>query len=123
MNKPRLLLADDHVIVADALKSMLAPYYDVVGIASDGRTLLHAAETLKPDLIVVDIITGIEMSRTTTSGISASTAAQPSVTVPTTVKRASSIGTTVSRTSELSSATSIRIGSFFSKASSLLRWT
>ena len=55
MNKPRLLLADDHVMVADALKSMLTPHYDVVGIASDGRTLLHAAETLKPDLIVVDI--------------------------------------------------------------------
>lgn len=55
MNRPRLLLADDHVIVADALRSMLAAHYDVVGIAGDGRTLLHAAETLKPDLIVVDI--------------------------------------------------------------------
>lgn len=55
MNRPRLLLADDHVIVADALRSMLAAHYDVVGVAGDGRTLLHAAETLKPDLIVVDI--------------------------------------------------------------------
>jgi DNA-binding NarL/FixJ family response regulator len=55
MNKPRLWLADDHVLMAEALKSMLTPHYDVVGIASDGRTLLRAAETLKPDLIVVDI--------------------------------------------------------------------
>jgi DNA-binding NarL/FixJ family response regulator len=55
MNRPRILLADDHVLLADALKSMLTPHYDVVGIANDGRSLLHAAETLKPDLIVVDI--------------------------------------------------------------------
>jgi DNA-binding NarL/FixJ family response regulator len=55
MTRPRVLLADDHVLVADALKIMLAPLYDVVGIASDGRSLLRLAETLKPDLIVVDI--------------------------------------------------------------------
>ena len=55
MTKPRVLLADDHVLVADALKIMLEPLYDVVGIATDGRSLLQLAETLKPDLIVVDI--------------------------------------------------------------------
>ena len=55
MNKTRILLADDHVLMADALKIILEPLYDVVGIASDGRVLLHLAETLKPDLIVVDI--------------------------------------------------------------------
>jgi len=55
MKRCRILLADDHVLVADALKIMLEPLYDVVGIAGDGRALLHLAETLKPDLIVVDI--------------------------------------------------------------------
>ena len=67
MNRPRLLLADDHVLVADALKSMLAAHYDVVGTASDGRSLLRAAETLKPDLIVVDIgmphLNGLDATR------------------------------------------------------------
>ena len=41
--------------------------YDVVGVAGDGRTLLHAAETLKPDLIVVDIgmplLNGLDATR------------------------------------------------------------
>jgi DNA-binding NarL/FixJ family response regulator len=55
MNRPRILLADDHVLMAEALKSMLTPLYDIVGIVSDGRSLLHAAENLKPDLILADI--------------------------------------------------------------------
>ncbi len=55
MKKARILLADDHVLVAEGLRTMLAAVYDVVGTVSDGRSLLDAAETLKPDLIVVDI--------------------------------------------------------------------
>ena len=46
---------------------MLAAVYDVVGTVSDGRSLLDAAETLKPDLIVVDIgmplLNGIDATR------------------------------------------------------------
>jgi DNA-binding NarL/FixJ family response regulator len=67
MNRPRILLADDHVLVAEALKSMLTPLYDIAGIVSDGRSLLHAAEALKPDLIVVDIgmprLNGLDATR------------------------------------------------------------
>ena len=55
MKKARILLADDHVLVAEGLRGMLAPVYDVVGTVSDGRSLLAEAETLKPDLILVDI--------------------------------------------------------------------
>ena len=56
MKKPRILLADDHVLVAEGSQDcMLARVYDVVGTVSDGRSLLDAAMTLKPDLIVVDI--------------------------------------------------------------------
>jgi DNA-binding NarL/FixJ family response regulator len=67
MKKPRILLADDHVLLAEALKSMLGTVYDVVGTVSDGRSLLDAAETLEPDLIVVDIgmpqLNGLDATR------------------------------------------------------------
>jgi DNA-binding NarL/FixJ family response regulator len=51
----RVLLADDHRLLADALKSILEPKYEVVGTVGDGRSLLEAAEKLRPDVIVVDI--------------------------------------------------------------------
>src|SRR5271154_5529605 len=51
----RVLLADDHRLLADALKSILEPKYEVVGTVGDGRALLEAAEKLRPDVIVVDI--------------------------------------------------------------------
>jgi DNA-binding NarL/FixJ family response regulator len=55
MNRPRLLLADDHRVVAEGLRGLLDPHFDVVGIVSDGRELLAAAKTLDPDVIVLDI--------------------------------------------------------------------
>jgi DNA-binding NarL/FixJ family response regulator len=67
MKKARILLADDHVLVAEALRGMLDTVYDVVGTVSDGRSLLDAAETLKPDLIIVDIgmpqLNGLDATR------------------------------------------------------------
>ena len=53
--RPRVLLADDHLMVAEALKSLLAPEYDLVGVVEDGRALVEAAGTLRPDVIVADI--------------------------------------------------------------------
>jgi len=50
-----VLLADDHLIVAEALKSLLAPEFDLVGVVEDGRALVDAARTLRPDVIVADI--------------------------------------------------------------------
>jgi DNA-binding NarL/FixJ family response regulator len=55
MNRPRLLLADDHRIVVDGLRSILVPEYELVGIVADGRELIEAAKRLKPDVIVADI--------------------------------------------------------------------
>jgi DNA-binding NarL/FixJ family response regulator len=51
----RLLLADDHKLLAEACKSILEPRYQVIGIFTDGRSLLQAAFTLKPDVVVIDI--------------------------------------------------------------------
>jgi DNA-binding NarL/FixJ family response regulator len=53
--RPRVLLADDHLLVAEALKSLLAPEFDLVGVVEDGRALVEAAGTLRPDVIVADI--------------------------------------------------------------------
>jgi DNA-binding NarL/FixJ family response regulator len=51
----KVLLADDHVIVAQGLASLLKESFDLVGTVRDGRALLDAAEQLKPDVIVTDI--------------------------------------------------------------------
>jgi DNA-binding NarL/FixJ family response regulator len=55
MKHPRVLLADDHQMLVDALRSILEPQCEVVGTVSDGRSLLAAAEKLQPDVIVIDI--------------------------------------------------------------------
>jgi DNA-binding NarL/FixJ family response regulator len=55
-NSPsRILIADDHRLLADACKSLLEPEFQVVGIATDGRSLIHSATELKPDIIILDI--------------------------------------------------------------------
>jgi DNA-binding NarL/FixJ family response regulator len=51
----RILIADDHQLLADACKSLLEPEFQVVGIVLDGRHLIAAAAELKPDIIILDI--------------------------------------------------------------------
>jgi DNA-binding NarL/FixJ family response regulator len=53
--KTRVLLADDHVILLEALKKLIETTCDVVGFATDGRSLIALAEKLRPDVIVADI--------------------------------------------------------------------
>ena len=55
MNRPRVLLADDHRMVAEGLKSLLSPEFELVGVVEDGRALIDAAKKLHPDVIVADI--------------------------------------------------------------------
>ncbi len=55
MMPPRILLADDHTLVAEAFKQLLEPEYSVVGTVTDGRTLLAVALKLNPDIILLDI--------------------------------------------------------------------
>jgi DNA-binding NarL/FixJ family response regulator len=55
MKRLKILLADDHQMFAEMLKSLLTPRYDVVGTVTDGLALLDAARQLMPDLIVLDI--------------------------------------------------------------------
>jgi len=55
MALPRVLLADDHTIVADGLRSLLNQHFDLVGTVGDGEALVEAARRLRPDIIVSDI--------------------------------------------------------------------
>jgi len=67
MRKTRVLLADDHQIVLEGLKSLLEPEFELVGTVTDGRALVNEALKLNPDVIVVDIsmplLNGIEAVR------------------------------------------------------------
>jgi len=55
ISRLRVLIADDHSVVAEGLRSLLEKRYDVIGIVRDGRELLVEAPKLKPDVIVLDI--------------------------------------------------------------------
>jgi DNA-binding NarL/FixJ family response regulator len=54
-SRPRVLIADDHPLLAERCKSVLESAFDVVGVAKDGLELVAAAIRLRPDLIVLDI--------------------------------------------------------------------
>src|SRR5579862_9205472 len=53
--RTRVLIADDHSIVAEGLRSILEKRFAVVGIVADGRQLLEEAPKLKPEVVVLDI--------------------------------------------------------------------
>jgi len=55
VSKARVLLADDHRMVAEGLKGLLEPEFELAGIVEDGRALVKAARELRPDVIVADI--------------------------------------------------------------------
>jgi DNA-binding NarL/FixJ family response regulator len=55
VSRPRVLLADDHRIVAEGLKELLTPEFDLLGLVEDGRALVEEARKLRPDVIVADI--------------------------------------------------------------------
>ncbi len=55
MGAPRVLLADDHNMLLGAFEKLLSPECEIVGTASDGRSLVIQAQKLKPDVVVLDI--------------------------------------------------------------------
>jgi DNA-binding NarL/FixJ family response regulator len=67
MSRPRVLLADDHTLILGAFERLLSEECEIVGQVTDGRALVAAAETLKPDVVVVDIsmpvLNGLEAGR------------------------------------------------------------
>jgi DNA-binding NarL/FixJ family response regulator len=55
MCKPRILLSDDHTVMAEAVTKLLELQFDVIGAASNGRALLEKAVRLRPDVILLDL--------------------------------------------------------------------
>ena len=51
-----MVLAEDHARVAELLRSLLAPEFDVVAVVADGHALLRAEESARPDVVVADIV-------------------------------------------------------------------
>ena len=68
MKKPRILLADDHPEMLNALCGLLEDELgEVVGTVTDGQALVEAAQRLKPDIIISDIsmpkLNGLDATR------------------------------------------------------------
>ncbi len=67
MNRPRILLADDHQAVLERVRNLLQSLFDVVGAARTGREMISEAMRLTPDVIVADIsmpdLSGIEAAQ------------------------------------------------------------
>lgn len=65
--RPRVLLADDHVLLLEAFRRMLEPEVAVVGAVADGAALVEQALALEPDLVVADVsmprMNGLEAAR------------------------------------------------------------
>src|SRR5215213_5155327 len=63
----RILIADDHVLVAEGIQKLLEPEFELVASVADGRSLVTAASKLQPDIAVVDIslplLNGLDASR------------------------------------------------------------
>ena len=55
MKRPRVILADDHILMLDALKNLVEPEFEVVGTFADGQSLVEAATQLNPNVVVLDI--------------------------------------------------------------------
>jgi len=55
MNGTRIVLADDHTLITDAVKNLLEPEFEVVGTAANGEELIATVNSLAPDIVVLDI--------------------------------------------------------------------
>jgi DNA-binding NarL/FixJ family response regulator len=67
MKRLRVLLGDDHVLILDGVRAALQPHYDIVGQATDGKSLVDMAERLRPELVILDIsmpiLNGLESAK------------------------------------------------------------
>jgi DNA-binding NarL/FixJ family response regulator len=66
-HRTKVLLADDHAIVAEGLATLLKSHFELVGTVGNGNELIDLARKLRPDVIVADIsmpvVSGLEALR------------------------------------------------------------
>jgi DNA-binding NarL/FixJ family response regulator len=55
MTRPRILMADDHLMLLEAFRALLEPEFEVIGTVTDGRTLLEEFSRLHPDVVLLDV--------------------------------------------------------------------
>lgn len=55
MAGPQVLLADDHPVVAEGMRTLLKDQCELVGTVGDGPALVDAAIALRPEIILADI--------------------------------------------------------------------
>lgn len=55
MQRTRVILADDHKLILDALKNLIEPEFQVIGTFGDGHALVQGAPELNPDVVVLDV--------------------------------------------------------------------
>lgn len=67
MNRIRILLTDEHVVLTDALITFLSKDFDIAGVARDGHEMILKTTIEHPDIVVADInlpvMSGIEAAR------------------------------------------------------------
>src|ERR1700681_1965019 len=65
--RPSVVIADDHLLMAQGLAGLLADDYDVMAAVDNARELLAVATLRKPDLALIDVcmpgMTGMEAAR------------------------------------------------------------
>jgi len=54
-NVPKIVIADDHTLVAEACRKLLEADYEIVATVSDGRALVRAVAEFRPHLVIVDV--------------------------------------------------------------------
>jgi len=53
--KPRIIIADDHILLVEGLRQLLGPHYDIVGVAPSGDTLLGLLRSTPADCLLLDL--------------------------------------------------------------------
>ena len=54
-HRARILIADDHTLIAELCERLLKSEFDVIGIVGDGRSLVREVGKRSPDLVLVDV--------------------------------------------------------------------
>jgi DNA-binding NarL/FixJ family response regulator len=67
MSVPKILIVDDHKVVAEGLVRLLSERFEIVGTINDGALVLDAVARLQPDVVIMDIsmpnVSGLEATR------------------------------------------------------------